>query len=49
MTLNIGSLLVAMTLSMLTMALALVSVMGNVNRAARLAQFGIIFQAGGWS
>ena len=48
MSLNIGSLLVAMTLSMLTMALALVSVMGNVNRAARLAQFGAILQAGGW-
>lgn len=48
MTLNIGSLLVAMTLSMSTMALALVSVMGHVNRAARLAQYGVILQALGW-
>lgn len=48
MSLNIASLLVAMTLSMLTMAVALTSVMGNVNRAARLAQSGAVLQATGW-
>lgn len=48
MSLDIASLLVAMTLSMLAIALALTSVMGNVNRAARLAQSGAVLQATGW-
>ena len=48
MPLDIASLLVAMTLSMLAIALALTSVMGNVNRAARLAQSGAVLQATGW-
>lgn len=48
MLLNIDSLLVAMTLSMLVMAVALTSVMGEVNRAARLAQGGAVLQATGW-
>ena len=48
MHLDIASLLVAMTLSMLAIALALASVMGNVNRAARLAQAGAVLQATGW-
>lgn len=45
---DVASILVAMTLSMLTMALALVSVMGSVNRAARYAQAGAVLQALGW-
>jgi diguanylate cyclase len=48
MSLDIASLLVAMTLSMLVMAVALPSVMGDVNRAARLAQGGAVLQATGW-
>lgn len=48
MSLDIASLLVAMTLSMLIMAVALTSVMGDVNRAARLAQGGAVLQAAGW-
>ncbi|MCC6073252.1 GGDEF domain-containing protein [Massilia sp. GCM10020059] len=48
MSLNIASLLVAMTLSMLIMAVALTSVMGDVNRAARLGQGGAVLQATGW-
>lgn len=48
MSLDIASLLVAMTLSMLIMAVALTSVMGAVNRAARLAQGGAVLQATGW-
>ena len=48
MSLDIASLLVAMTLSMLAIALALTSVMGDVNRAARLAQSGAVLQATGW-
>jgi diguanylate cyclase (GGDEF)-like protein len=49
MSFDIASLLVAMTLSMSIMALALVSVMGNVNPAARRAQAGATLQALGWA
>lgn len=45
---DVASILVAMTFSMLTMAVALVSVMGKVNRAARFAQAGAVLQALGW-
>jgi diguanylate cyclase (GGDEF)-like protein len=45
---DIASLLLALTLSMLTMAVALPSVMGQVNMAARRAQVGVILQAIGW-
>lgn len=48
MSFDIASLLVAMTLSMSTMALALVAVMGNVGKAARRAQSGAVLQAVGW-
>lgn len=48
MSFDIASLLVAMTLSMLIMALALPSVMGHATRAARLAQWGAVLQAIGW-
>jgi diguanylate cyclase (GGDEF)-like protein len=48
MSFDIASLLVAMTLSTLTMALALTSVMGDVNKAARHAQAGVVLQAIGW-
>ncbi|MBD8529697.1 MULTISPECIES: GGDEF domain-containing protein [unclassified Massilia] len=49
MSFDIASLLVAMTLSVSTMALALTTIMGKVNRAARLAQAGAVLQAVGWS
>lgn len=45
---DIASLFIAMTLSMLTMALALSSVMGKANRAARFARYGVMLQAAGW-
>lgn len=45
---DIASLLFALTLSMLTMAVALPSVMGHVNAAARRAQAGVVVQAAGW-
>lgn len=45
---DIASLLFALTLNMLTMAVALPSVMGRVNQAARRAQAGILLQAIGW-
>jgi diguanylate cyclase (GGDEF)-like protein len=48
MSINIASLLVAMTLSLLTMALALASTMDDVNRAARHALSGVVLQATGW-
>jgi len=48
MSFDIESLLVGTTLSMSTMALALVSVMGQVNKAARRAQRGAVLQAVGW-
>lgn len=45
---DILSLLLALTVSMLTMAVALPAVMGQVNTAARRAQGGVILQALGW-
>jgi diguanylate cyclase (GGDEF)-like protein len=46
---DMSSLLFAMMLGMLTMAVALPSVMGDVCAAARWAQGGVFFQAVGWS
>ncbi|MFC4932669.1 GGDEF domain-containing protein [Massilia sp. GCM10023247] len=48
MHLDIASLFIAMTLSMLTMAVALSSVMGQASRAASLAKYGVLLQACGW-
>ena len=48
MPIDIFSLLLALTLGMLTMAVALPSVMGRVNAAARRAQTGVALQAIGW-
>lgn len=48
MSFDIASILVAMTLSMTTMALALLAVMDGVNRTARLAQISAGSQACGW-
>jgi diguanylate cyclase (GGDEF)-like protein len=48
MPIDVGSLLFVLALSMLTIAVALPSVMGQVNRAARLAQTGVFLQATGW-
>ncbi len=45
---DIQSLLLALTVSMLTMAVALPAVMGQVNAAARRAQAGVALQAAGW-
>jgi diguanylate cyclase (GGDEF)-like protein len=45
---DIASLLFALTLSMLTIAVALPLVMGRVNAAARRAQAGVALQAVGW-
>ena len=45
---DILSLLLALTVSMLTMAVALPAVMGQVNAAARRAQGGMVLQAMGW-
>lgn len=45
---DIASLLLALTISMLTMAVALPAVMGQVNAAARWAQVGVGLQALGW-
>ena len=45
---DIASLLFAMTVCMVTMAIALPAVMGRVNAAARRAQVGIALQASGW-
>ncbi|WP_229215564.1 GGDEF domain-containing protein [Duganella sp. CY15W] len=44
----VASLLIAMTLNLLTIAAALLAVMGKVNLAARRAQLGIGLQAIGW-
>ncbi|HWH84208.1 MAG TPA: GGDEF domain-containing protein [Burkholderiaceae bacterium] len=49
MPIDIASLLVALTLCMLTMAVALPAVMGQVNAAARRAQAGVALQAAGWA
>jgi len=48
MSFDIASILVAMTLSMVTMALALFAVMDGANRAARFAQVSAGLQACGW-
>ncbi|MEP6875463.1 MAG: GGDEF domain-containing protein [Burkholderiales bacterium] len=48
MHLDIASLLLAMTVGMVTMAVALPAVMGKVNVAARRAQIGVALQASGW-
>jgi diguanylate cyclase (GGDEF)-like protein len=48
MHIDVASLLIAMTLSLLTTAVALLAVMGKVNPAARRAQIGIGLQAAGW-
>jgi diguanylate cyclase (GGDEF)-like protein len=45
---DIASLLFAMTVCMVTMAIALPAVMGRVNAAARRAQVGMALQASGW-
>jgi diguanylate cyclase (GGDEF)-like protein len=45
---DIASLVLALTVSMLTMAVALPAVMGDVNAAARRAQAGVGLQALGW-
>lgn len=45
---DIASLVLALTVSMITMAVALLAVMGQVNAAARRAQAGICLQALGW-
>ena len=45
---DIASILLALTVSMLTMAVALPSVMGLVSAAAKQAQLGIALQAAGW-
>lgn len=48
MHIDVASLLIAMTLSLLTIAVALLAVMGRVNLAARRAQLGVCLQALGW-
>jgi diguanylate cyclase (GGDEF)-like protein len=48
MHIDIASYLFALTFSMLTMAVALPSVMGQVNAAARHAQVGVAVQAAAW-
>jgi diguanylate cyclase (GGDEF)-like protein len=45
---DIASLILALTVSMITMAIALPAVMGDVNAAARRAQAGVCLQALGW-
>jgi diguanylate cyclase (GGDEF)-like protein len=45
---DIASLVLALTVSMITMAVALPAVMGQVNAAARRAQTGVGLQALGW-
>lgn len=49
MHIDISSLLLAMTVGMLTMALALPAVMGRVNAVARRAQIGVAVHACGWA
>ena len=46
---DIAFLLFALTISLVTMAIALPAVMGRVNLAARRAQLGVILQAAGWA
>jgi diguanylate cyclase (GGDEF)-like protein len=45
---DVTSLLIAMTINLLIMAVALPYFMGRVNRAARYAQGGIVLQTAGW-
>ncbi len=49
MHLDIASLLFAMTVCMVTMAIALPAVMGQVNAPARRAQAGVLLQGSGWA
>jgi diguanylate cyclase len=49
MPLDIASLLFGVTVSMVTMAIALPAVMGRVNAPARRAQIGVALQAAGWA
>ena len=49
MHIDIATLLVAMTVSMVTMAITLPAVMGQVNAPARRAQAGVLLQGGGWT
>jgi diguanylate cyclase (GGDEF)-like protein len=48
MTLDVGSLLIALTVNMVTIAVALPAVMGKVNTPARRVQIGAIVQAVAW-
>ena len=49
MHLDIATLLFAMTVCMVTMAVALPAVMGQVNAPARRAQAGVVFQGLAWA
>ena len=49
MHIDIRSLLLAMTIGMVTMAVALPAVMGRVDAPARRAQMGVVMQAAGWA
>lgn len=49
MPIDIASLLLAVTIDLVTMAVALPAVMGRVNSAARRAQAGVALQAVGWA
>lgn len=49
MHIDIRSLLLAMTIGMVTMAVALPAVMGRVDAPARRAQIGVMMQAAGWA
>lgn len=49
MHLDIATLLFAMTVCMVTMAIALPAVMGQVNEPARRAQAGVVLQGAGWA
>jgi len=49
MPIDIASLHIVTTVSMVTMAVALPAVMGRVNAAARRAQVGVMLQAAGWA
>ena len=48
MHIDIASLIIVLTISVLTIAVALPAVMGRVNPAARYAQLGVALQAAGW-
>lgn len=49
MHIDIATLLFAMTVCMVTMAVALPAVMGQVNEPARRAQAGVVLQGAGWA